>query len=195
MKIFKLKCPSCGATLENEERIMYCGYCGEKLLLDDGTENINFTYREFDEARIRENERKERIRLKELENQAKDKEREHKTLIGCVVVWFILMGMLYFMGESSKPKVDEVKIPFSSEEYKGDNYEQVVKELKNAGFTDIAVVDQKDLVTGWLTKDGSIDRISIDGDSEFSDGDIFAKDARVVITYHTFKTKENKNEN
>lgn len=195
MKIIKVKCPSCGATLENDEKIVYCAYCGEKLLLDDEAKNINFTYRKFDEARMRENESKERIRLKELENQEKEKEREHKTdvrtLIGCLAFILISMGSLFFMAESEKPKADEIKIFSSAKEYKGDNYEQVVKELKNAGFTDIEVVAQKDLVIGWLSKDGSIDRISIDGDTDFSDDDIFSKDARVVITYHTFKTEEN----
>jgi DNA-directed RNA polymerase subunit RPC12/RpoP len=190
MKILKLKCPSCGGTLEKDEKIMYCKYCGQKLLLDDEAKNINFTYRKFDEAQIRENERKERIRLKELENEDKEKERKHKTGNWIMIVWvaLIFIVMLY-LGWSGKPGVNEIKIHSSAKEYKGDNYKQVVKELKNAGFTDIEVVAQNDLVIGWLTKDASIDRISIDGDTDFSDGDIFSKDTRVVITYHTFKAE------
>lgn len=190
MKIFKLKCTSCGATLETEERIMYCAYCGEKLLLDDGTENINFTYRKFDEAHIRDSERKERIRLKELENEEKGKVREH---IITFVLLIFLMGGPFFIGESAKGNANEVKIPSSSKEYKGDNYKQVMQELKDAGFTDIEAVSQNDLVIGLVTKDGSIERISIDGDTDFSDGDVFSKDSRVVITYHTFKTEKGEN--
>lgn len=46
---------------------------------------------------------------------------------------------------------------------------------------------QEDLVTGWITKDGEVYKVSIDGDSDFDEGDIFPEDAEVVVTYHTFK--------
>ena len=35
--------------------------------------------------------------------------------------------------------------------------------------------------------DGSVAKVSIGGDTDFDEGDIFSKDAEVVVTYHTFK--------
>ena len=39
----------------------------------------------------------------------------------------------------------------------------------------------------FVTKDGEVYKVSIDGDSDFDEGDIFPEDAEVVVTYHTFK--------
>lgn len=199
MKIIMLKCPNCGATLEYDKKTMYCAYCGEKMLLDDEAKNINFTYSKFDEARIKENETKERVRLKELENQEKEKVRKHITKVGAMIAeavfTLILVGMFLFDFGIEKPDVDIIKIPSSSKEYKGDNYEQVLRELKDIGFTDIEVIMQEDLVLGLFTKDGSIERISIGGDHDFRAGDIFLKDEHVIITYHTLKKEDENWEN
>lgn len=37
MKMYQLKCPSCGATIEVEldRKYMFCTYCGSKIYLDD----------------------------------------------------------------------------------------------------------------------------------------------------------------
>lgn len=49
----------------HKDNIAFCSCCGAKLVIDDG--NRTFTHR--DEARIRESEGKEKVRLKELENE------------------------------------------------------------------------------------------------------------------------------
>lgn len=192
MKFIKLKCPSCNASLEINESIVFCKYCGAKLLLDDEAKNVNFTYRKIDEARIKENERKENIKLKELEYQEKEKEREHKQQKGALIalcsimaVCFIVLAILLVL---NKPNENEIRMVASAEEYKGDNYEQVAKELENLGFTNIEFIAQEDLVLGLINKDGSIERISINGNFKFDDYDYFPKDAEVLITYHTYKT-------
>lgn len=41
MKIVKLKCQNCGAALEINEKIAYCAYCGEKLLIDHEAQKRN----------------------------------------------------------------------------------------------------------------------------------------------------------
>ena len=50
MKIVEFKCPACGASLKADisRDVMYCEYCGKKLILDDEAVHIKMT---FDNAR------------------------------------------------------------------------------------------------------------------------------------------------
>ena len=67
MKLYQLKCPSCNSTLTVEEgrNLLFCQYCGTRIALDDGVQRTEYTLR--DEAKIREAEAYERVRMKELE--------------------------------------------------------------------------------------------------------------------------------
>lgn len=47
----------------------------------------------------------------------------------------------------------------------------------------------EDLVTGWLTKDGEVEEVTIDGDGSFRAGDTFDKTAAIIVSYHTFPSK------
>lgn len=78
---------------------------------------------------------------------------------------------------------DEAPMPQSASSYKFDNYEDVQKELADAGFTNISFEILYDIVLGW-TNEGEIENISVDGKTDFDQGDIFKKDAPIVITYH-----------
>lgn len=78
---------------------------------------------------------------------------------------------------------DEAPMPQSASSYKFDNYEDVQKELTDAGFTNISFEILYDIVLGW-TNEGEIENISVDGKTDFNRGDIFNKDAEIIITYH-----------
>ena len=194
MSIFK--CKMCGGSLEIPEGspIAYCQYCGTKLEFDNGnkttTHNYNHTYVQRDEARIRETERKEKIRLKELENQENQKKREQKQqkwiAIGWAIAAVVCFGIIFIVALLEGPSKNEVEMPCSAYYYQEENYEVVVQELEDLGFTQIETAQKNDLVTGWITKDGSVYKVSIGGDSNFEKGDIFSKDDKVVVTYHTF---------
>ena len=80
-------------------------------------------------------------------------------------------------------------VPFSSEGYSLKNYKDVMEELTAYGFTNIALLPHRDLIKGWLTKDGEVEKISINGKENFKKNDRFEPDVRIVITYHTFKNK------
>ncbi len=195
MKVVKLECPSCKANLDHQEKLSFCPYCGSKILIDDESQKINLIYKKVDEAHIKEIEAKEIIRLKELENEDREKTREHREFKFIGTFWLFLMlaflvaGM--FLASAEKPNKDEVKMPASSEEYEGIHYKQVIKTMEDMGFNNIEIFTQDDLITGWVTKDGSVAGISINGDNDFCEGDIFSKDSIVTITYHTFPEKGN----
>ena len=76
-KIIQLKCANCGADLKIEEKreVIYCQYCGTKMLLDDENEH---TYRYIDEAEIKRAETEQMVKLKELELKEKRQERSRK---------------------------------------------------------------------------------------------------------------------
>lgn len=199
MKLYQLNCPACGATVEIEQdrKSMFCTYCGSQIHVNDGikrveiTKNINYHKTYTDEAKIREHERKEKIMLKQMEYEDREKRRNDRSIFYVMGMLILLslfcFGMSYFWEQATMPAVDEVKLPFSASDLKGENYEQVVADLENAGFSDITVTKQEDLITGLFTKDGSVEKVSINGDSNFDKGDIFPEKAKVIVIYHTFK--------
>ena len=103
--------------------------------------------------------------------------------IGIVVCSLLLSGC-----SSEEPLGEnELRIADASNSYEGEDYEDVIARLEDNGFYNIETETIDDLITGWLTKDGEVESISVGGEMEFDDGDIFTKDATVIITYHTFK--------
>lgn len=78
---------------------------------------------------------------------------------------------------------NEAMVPASAWDFKYDNYKDVEATLKNAGFTNIKTEILYDIFWGW-TEEGEVDSVSIDGNTDFSKGNIFDKDVEIVITYH-----------
>lgn len=69
------------------------------------------------------------------------------------------------------------------------NYSSVITSLKNKGFTDISVYRNNSLFNGWITKEGSIESVSINGQSDFSGTDSFDFDVPIIIVVNTFEKK------
>ena len=86
-------------------------------------------------------------------------------------------------GTVSQHGEDEVAMPQSASSYKYQNYVDVQTELSEAGFTNISFEILYDIELGW-TEEGEVDSVSVDGNAEFEQGDIFKKDIAIVIAYH-----------
>jgi hypothetical protein len=72
-----------------------------------------------------------------------------------------------------------------SEDYKNEPYINVNQHLKLYGFKNIKNVPLGDLITGWLTKENTVDSVTIDG-KPFVKGKIYKADkAVVVVKYHS----------
>lgn len=80
----------------------------------------------------------------------------------------------------------KISIGVSSDDLVGENYEDVVANLENAGFTNVETAVMDDLITGWLTSDGEVESVEIDGSSIFGSDSRFAPGTKIVVTYHTF---------
>lgn len=78
MKLVSLKCPECKANLSVEpgRKQCFCQYCGTKIIIDN-EEQVQ-TFKTVDEARIREAELDNEIRLRQLEIEKMKLEQEQK---------------------------------------------------------------------------------------------------------------------
>ena len=198
MKLHKLRCPNCAGTLDiklDDNEYIFCPYCGEKFLVEDGkkeytfTQNVNIkkdininknishTQRNIDEAEV--------IRAK-----TESREKKFSWLGGAALglIWVLCIGTLFFMGfaedRAEQKAVDSGKISAGSyEDYEGEHYEAVVEQLKALGFENISCVDLDDSgVMFW--KSEKVESVSIAGDTTFSKGDYFFPDESVIVKYH-----------
>ena len=80
-------------------------------------------------------------------------------------------------------------VPGSASDFKAEQYTDVVKQLKKAGFTNISTEKIEDLIAGILTSDGEVESVTIDGETDYIKGNDFPSDAEIVIKYHTFPEK------
>lgn len=83
--------------------------------------------------------------------------------------------------------LEEIEVPMSAKEMEGDNYQDVILELEKAGFVNIIVVVEYDLITGWITKDGAVESVMIDNDIDYEKGYLYRPDVEIIVTYHTYK--------
>jgi len=109
-----------------------------------------------------------------------------KFLAACMAIVMIFT----IAGCSSEGHEGEAKTPSGSSIQKGKDYQKVVDEFESSGFTNIKLEKLDDLVTGWLTKDGEVESVSVDGDTGYSADAWYPADVEVIITYHTFPEKE-----
>lgn len=104
----------------------------------------------------------------------------------------ILLAILFNGCGSSKENnnPDLIKPPASSSSLHKENYKDVVTKFEKSGFTNIEVQKLEDLITGWITKDGSVESVSIDGDTNYDSSKRYSKDSKILIVYHTFKSRD-----
>lgn len=100
MKVYALTCPQCQGTLSENSK--FCPHCGTLVMMDDEAAKQKITYQQVDDARIREADVHEKIRLKELEieylkmqTETKQKKTAQtaKVLVAVLLV-LILVGLI-----------------------------------------------------------------------------------------------------
>lgn len=112
----------------------------------------------------------------------------------------VINGSQYFTSDDMIPydveiiityhEKKELAVPFSSRYCKKKNYTEIGDQLQDLGFTNIYERAIRDLSTGWIVKDGSIEKVVIGNEDSFKKGAIYAYDTEIVIEYHTFKKKK-----
>ncbi len=121
--------------------------------------------------------------------------------------WFYLIVAIIIIGsigalnndDSNKKKeeahVGEAKTPSSSDSQKGKNYLEVIEIFEKQGFVNIKTETIDDLIIGWLTKDGEVESVAVDGDTDYKSDKWYPKETEVLILYHTFPEKDDEKAN
>lgn len=105
-------------------------------------------------------------------------------------MYLILIAILLVGCGDSNDHVGEAQTPGGSGYQKGRDYNDVVKEFEDAGFKNVKTAKLDDLITGWLTKDGEVESVTVGSDEEYSPDEWVSEDIEVIITYHTFPEEE-----
>lgn len=91
--VLELKCPRCGADLsvENDREILYCEYCGAKIVLtDENTFTINKTIRNIDDAEIARAETERIVQMHKIEMEKEQEKKKRKQLKLKIVIACLL---------------------------------------------------------------------------------------------------------
>lgn len=157
--------------------------------------------KEEEERQKRELERQERLakeraerRKAEFKEQLWGKEHRNRNkvilFILCICVLIgILISTIRKLTYIEPDHTGQAQIPKSAYSFEEKNYKDAQILFQKSGFTNITLEPEGDLITGWITKDGSIDSISVDGDDNFQSGTWCPADAEVVIRYHSFSSE------
>lgn len=93
-------------------------------------------------------------------------------------------------GEDTSETVYTISPPVSSDDAKGANYEELLAQFEAAGFTNIKLEPIDDLILGFLTSDGEVEEITVNGKDVFTERMDVEPNVPVVISYHTFPADE-----
>ena len=79
---------------------------------------------------------------------------------------------------------NEIYIDFTSTDYKGEQYKDVVKCLKEKGFSNVKVNNLQDIIFGIVVQSGSVETVTINGENNYTKGMWIDNQAEVTINYH-----------
>lgn len=82
----------------------------------------------------------------------------------------------------------QLRISNSSRKFIGKLYTEVIEELNKVGFNNIETEEIIKVKKGWMDKDKSINKISINGQTSFEKGEWFEKNAIIKITYNSYES-------
>lgn len=102
--------------------------------------------------------------------------------IFAVLLMLVMVFSLAACGGSTEKNHDgEAKTPSGSKIQQGRGYQEVVSDFEESGFTNIQLAPMGDLITGWLTKEGEVESVSVGGDEEYSPNKWVPADTEVII--------------
>lgn len=131
-------------------------------------------------------ERKAEKERKQAEKERKRKEDQKKSLIYGGLLMLLAVFCMMMANFSKGSHEGQIKAPLSSHDADGLNYEEVIGEFEKAGFTDVTAMKMEDLVVGWLESDGAVEKITIEGEEDYSTSSWFDPEAKVLVYYHTY---------
>ena len=197
----------------------FCKYCGTSFLVEKAINNYNIQHANIErvesvnihnnkrdavesilnfigsqqdkkQKRIDEEKRKQEEQRQKLINQIFNKKYRNRNwiIIGTVTILIFIISIIG--ATSEKPSREgEARTPGGSGYHQGRDYKDVVSDFEDNGFVNIKTEKLEDLIFGWLTKDGEVESVSVDGDVNYRANGWYPNDVEVIITYHTFPEK------
>lgn len=142
-----------------------------------------------EKRRLEEERRKQKEQFQEIINQTFNKKYRKRNLM-IIGVAAILILIISIIGVTSEKRHEgEARTPGRSSYYQGRDYKDVVSDFEDSGFTNVKTEKLEDLIVGWITKDGEVESVSVDGDVDYTPNEWYPNDVKVIITYHTFPEK------
>lgn len=215
IQFISVKCPDCGAELsiDNSREFAFCSYCGAKVMVHNDNEHIyrNIDEARIKEA---ETDRIVKLRQLDMEEKSSFSRKSmiiawavstgvllllgiigftvDNMGMGMCMMFAMLVGMsgfLFLDNGKKKPKVvvgtNQAMITGAMVDAVEKNYNNAVLLFKGAGFTNVTPVPLNDLGMFNQRKNGQVETITINGNEEFEEGDVFPKNANILITYHS----------
>ena len=82
---------------------------------------------------------------------------------------------------------NQVKMTVSSKEMIGKHYQEVEEALMAMGFSNIEIMPDADLLNNWFGQENTVKSVKIGNTAEFAKGEIFEKNAEIVVSYHVLR--------
>ena len=83
-----------------------------------------------------------------------------------------------------------IQMPTDADDLVGRDVHEVEDMFREWGFTNLVLEPHGDLLVGMLHADGEVEKITINGTTEFTMDSFFAPDQEIIITYHTYQVDE-----
>lgn len=203
-------------SVEENRQQAFCTYCGAKVLISNENEYIIRQIDEAGIQQA-ETDRIVKLRLLEQEEKENKRHRTlviiwvistiALTVVGIVglatdndnlgicFLYAMLFGMLGWIGlfeERKKRKrklmtSDEAMISSEMTNHTDKHYLAIDALFKGAGFRNVTLVPLHDLSFLSFGRDGKVQDVTVEGKTDFEEGDIFSRNAPVTITYHSKK--------
>lgn len=104
VKLVPIQCPACGANISYEDgrKVLYCSYCGAKIVVDQYNENEHI-YRHIDDADIKRAETDRMVQMRELDFEEADHGNGNISIIlgAIAAVTFIALGCIGISTENT----------------------------------------------------------------------------------------------
>lgn len=152
MKVYQLKCPCCGASIEVEKHReqCYCSYCGTLLHLNDDIKRVEVTKKIYhhniytNEAKIKEIEMREKLQEQKFLAEKDKRNQKSKNEFMAVVVPLLLIAMiflsLFFMIRYLDNDLKEKEAASIKQEYElQEIVDEILVDIENEDFSEAYV--------------------------------------------------------
>lgn len=157
----------------------------------EGDETVNFETKKppkglakvIEQGRAGRKADKER---KKAEKERKRKEQQKQAMMAALLLLGIAVICMVMSNLSKDEHEGQIHAPLTSLDAYELNYEDVIKQFEEAGFTNVEAMKMEDLVIGWLSSDGGVDKVTINGEEEYQTSSWYDPSVKVLVYYHTY---------